>query len=347
MSIEPHRRFFLLVAFLATVMVSAQQDSPPQKPVSSRIFLDVVVTPKSGQPVRDLLEQDFTILDNGAQQKIASFQAVEGSHSPVDVILLIDAVNAGYSILSFEREQVGQFLRANGGHLAQPTSLAILTGTGTQIQEGFSVDGNTLSASLEQYDMDLRNTPRSASFYGQAERYQLSLKALEELAVRETPRPGRKIMIWVSPGWPILTGHSITMDDKQQQHIFGNVVGFSNLLRRGRITLYSIDPLGAGDAAVRTLYWKDYVKGISKPSQVEAGNLALEVLATQSGGLVLNDNNDVAALVRECLADTSAFYEISFDAPVGDPPHKYHHLEVRLAKPGLIARTRQGYYSQP
>jgi hypothetical protein len=28
-------------------------------------------------------------------------------------------------------------------------------------------------------------------------------------------------------------------------------------------------------------------------------------------------------------------------------PNEYHHLEVRVAKPGLIARTRQGYYSQP
>ena len=93
-------------------------------------------------------------------------------------------MNAGYSILSFKREQVGQFLRASEGHLAQPTALAVLTGTGAQMQEGFSVDGNTLTASLEHYEMDLRNTPRSATFYGQAERYQLSLKALEELASR-------------------------------------------------------------------------------------------------------------------------------------------------------------------
>jgi hypothetical protein len=26
---------------------------------------------------------------------------------------------------------------------------------------------------------------------------------------------------------------------------------------------------------------------------------------------------------------------------------EYHHLEVRVAKAGVVARTRQGYYSQP
>jgi len=47
------------------------------------------------------------------------------------------------------------------------------------------------------------------------------------------------------------------------------------------------------------------------------------------------------------LADTEAYYELSFDPPPGDRRDEYHHLEIQVAKPGLIARTRQGYYSQP
>jgi hypothetical protein len=73
MSIEPHRRFFLVVAFLAIVTASAEEKNPLQNPVANRIFLDVVVTPKSGTPVSGLLEQDFTILDNSAPQTITSF----------------------------------------------------------------------------------------------------------------------------------------------------------------------------------------------------------------------------------------------------------------------------------
>ena len=47
------------------------------------------------------------------------------------------------------------------------------------------------------------------------------------------------------------------------------------------------------------------------------------------------------------MADISPFYEISFDPVLTDEPNLYHQLKVQVAKPGLTARTRLGYYSQP
>jgi hypothetical protein len=47
--------------------------------------------------------------------------------------------------------------------------------------------------------------------------------------------------------------------------------------------------------------WEGYV-----PSQVRSGNLALEVIATQSGGLALNSGNDIAAKLQQCVDDTRA-----------------------------------------
>ena len=40
-----------------------------------------------------------------------------------------------------------------------------------------------------------------------------------------------------------------------------------------------------------------------------------------------------------------AYYELSFDPPRAEHPDEYHHIEVQVAKPGLTARTREGYYS--
>jgi len=73
-------------------------------------------------------------------------------------------------------------------------------------------------------------------------------------------------------------------------------VHLSTLLREARITLYSIDPLGTSDIGGATFYWKEFIKGVSKPSQMQAANLALPVLATQSGGIAFNSNNDVSAV---------------------------------------------------
>jgi VWFA-related protein len=77
------------------------------------------------------------------------------------------------------------------------------------------------------------------------------------------------------------------------------------------------------------------------------GNLGLQVLAIQSGGLSLNLSNDIAGALTQCLADSAPYYEISFVAPASSQRDEYHHLEIKIAKPGLTARTRQGYYAQP
>ena len=70
------------------------------------------------------------------------------------------------------------------------------------------------------------------------------------------------------------------------------------------------------------------------------------MLAIQSGGLALEFNNDVAAMLQQCVSDSAPYYEISFDAAPVERPDEYHQLEIKLAKPGLTARTRQGYYAQ-
>jgi len=337
---------FLLVPLLFTAAASAQQNSPLTQPGNGRIYLDVVVTPKSGAPVTGLQQQDFTLLDNKTPQTVTSFQALGGSQAPIEVILLVDAVNTGILNVAREREQIDKFLRANGGHLAHPTAIAVFTDTGLQFDEGFSSDGNALSASLDQTTVGLRSIRRSAGFYSATARLQLSIEALRLLVAREAPRPGRKLILWVSPGWPLLPGSNEL--GSQQQQIFATIVSLSTQLIQARITLYSIDPLNfAQTGGSRAFYYKEFLKGISKPSQVSIADLGLQVLATQSGGLVLNFGHDVAYLLQECLADTEAYYELSFDPPPADHRDQYHHLEIKLAKPGLTARTRQGYYAQP
>jgi len=52
-------------------------------------------------------------------------------------------------------------------------------------------------------------------------------------------------------------------------------------------------------------------------------------------------------LLQQCMADTQAWYQITFDPPLADHRDEYHSLEIGIAKPGLTARTRQGYYAQP
>ena len=342
------RGCLILAAFLSTAAASEQQTPRPAPPAINQILLDVVVTPKSGPPVGDLTQQDFTLLDNKAPQAITSFKAVPGRQAPIEIILVIDAANTTAQTIARERINIDKVLRAEGGRLAYRLAIAIFTDKGTQIPGGgFSADGNAIAAQLDQNEIGLRDLGRSAGFYGAAERWQLSLKSLTQLVAGLAARPGRKLILWVSPGWPLPSGPNVDLDAKMQAMIFGHIVNLSTQLRQARVTLYSVDPLGNSEFVGRASFYREFVKGISKPSEIQAGDLGLQVIATQTGGLALNFNNDIAALLQECIADAAPYYEISFAAAAAERPDEYHNLEVKIAEPGLTARTRLGYYAQP
>jgi VWFA-related protein len=300
-----------------------------------------------------LQKQDFTLLDDKQPQNILSFQAADNSAAatpdpPVEIVLVVDAVNTSFQAISYLRNEVKKFLLRDGGKLAQPTSLIFFTDNGTNVQNGSSRDGNALAAMYDQYETGLRTINRSQGFYGAEERFDLSLKAINSLVAYEEARPGRKLMVWFSPGWPLLSGPNIEFSQKEKDRLFSLIVRASTGLRKARITLYSIDPLGMADAGrIRINYYEEFLKGVSSPMRTEPGNLGLQVLAVQSGGRVLNSSNDLAAALADCVSDAASFYVLSFAAALPDQPNEYHSLQVRVDKPGITARTRTGYYAQP
>jgi hypothetical protein len=127
--------------------------------------------------------------------------------------------------------------------------------------------------------------------------------------------------------------HSTT-DAIQREQMFENGVAISKELRESRITLYFVDPSGTADLE----------PGLT--ADVTNHTRAADA-ATPSGGLALHPGNDLASALRQCVDDAGAYYEMSFHPAIADRPNEYHYLEIRVAKPGLTARTTQGYYSQP
>jgi hypothetical protein len=118
-------------------------------------------------------------------------------------------------------------------------------------------------------------------------------------------------------------------------------------LRGAHITLYSIDPLGQADFGTRAFWWQAYVGGVNKPYDANLGNLALQVLAVQSGGMALTVNNDIAAQVQKCVNDAEAYYEISFAPPLDQKPNELNKVEVRVNQTHVDVRARQLYYWHP
>jgi VWFA-related protein len=325
-----------------------QRPAPAPAAEEGRIKLDVVVTDKSGKPVPGLELKDFSLLDNKLPAQILSFHAFDGAAQkagpPVEVVLLLDTVNQPFTAVAIERQEISRFLLQNGGRLAQPVSIMFLTNEGVKVQGRPSADGKALAARLDQAESGLRTIGRSAGLYGALERFQLSLNAVDSVIEAEAKKPGRKLLIWVGPGWPLLNGPAVEASSQGQQDLFDHIVDFSTRLRQTHAVLYSVSE---GQSGPGTFTYQSFLKGVKLVKQADPPNLGLKVIATQSGGLVLTPSNDLAAEIDTCVQDASAFYTLSFDPPRADSANEYHDLKVVVDKPGLSARTNTGYYNQP
>ncbi len=260
-------------------------------------------------------------------------------------------------------EDIKRFLNADGGELAYPTTVDFVTAKGLEFGAGPSRDGKAIGASLK-HATAMRHNGDIAGPPGRENQF-AAFQAFAELVALYRDKPGRKIILWVSPGWPpvLRPDFEDRASEKQVQQVrlqmFGNIVQLAKQLREGRITVYSIEPpaLGAlgdldsgftnGTMHLRPSHSDADVAGVRSPSEVRWDDLGLEALALRSGGLALYPGNDLASSLRECLADTSPFYELSFDPVITDEPNHYHQLKVQLSKPGLTVRAPKGFYSQP
>jgi VWFA-related protein len=347
----------------ASISLFAQQPSastatnttPQSSSTANRqITLDVVIENKSGKLQTGLQQEDFTLLDNKAPQKILSFSAVNEptvkADPPTEVILLIDTVNTGTDPIADTRLQIEKYLNQNGGKLAYPTSIAVFSDAGLKMTGAPSLDGNALSASLKATKVvGLPSLHAASGRSGDSDRFVSSFTGLNNLVAAKSKIPGRKIVIWFSSGWPLLTGADIGMSLKTKQDLFASIVASSEALRRFHMTLYDIDPdntLGSPRRSAKFSYLS-FVKGVASAGDVSPTNLSLQVLATQSGGKVLINGNDIVGEIQSCVDDANAFYVLSFTRAMSERPDQYHSLELKIDKPGLTARTTTGYYAQP
>ncbi|MGC1297800.1 MAG: VWA domain-containing protein [Alloacidobacterium sp.] len=350
----------------ASSLPTEVEPDPKPGPDTSQgmIKLDVVVTDKSGNPVAGLGQQDFTLLDNGQPAKIVTFQAFDGvatrPNPPVEVILVIDELNMGdtpkhgEAPLEDAKHEAENFLRQNQGHLDQPVSIYRLTQDGLSASAVPSTDGNALADQIAKGKEPhlIWKTPMVSENLDPIEggrvtkrkiKIPRSLIALGSIAIEERRRPGRKLMFWLGPGWKI--------DAKENTGLFDLFTELSTRLREARIDLWMATewPLydySGNPVPVSTFVYKDFLEGV-KPETIDGNYLVLHVLATQSGGGVIETHSDLAGLIGKRVEQASTFYSLTFDPPRTDQVDESHSLKVEVRNPDLTAHARNGYFDEP
>jgi VWFA-related protein len=338
----------------------------------------VFVTDASGNPATGLKQEDFTLLDNGQPRKFASFRQVKGSVgiAPVRVVLMLDTVNNSPRDIAKDAKGIEQFLQQSQAHLTFPTSIALLSGSGARVGQP-STDRDALISELRMLAKDAHQSACTDTGGGSQQafsiinletgptflqgvnpdeksrclnqRFQRSIAALIKFAIGQEDTLGRVLLIWIGRGWPLLLDREFRTDSGAiQRNHFDNLVLISTALREAQVTLDAVFSPDLGrKVELRTDHDNTFFNGVPTEDQVRTSSLGLQVLAHQSGGLVLTESKDLASDIAECVADAESYYVLSFDTPPAGKPGEFHSLEVNANQPGLKVRTNTAYYAQP
>jgi hypothetical protein len=88
-----------------------------------------------------------------------------------------------------------------------------------KLQAGFSTDGNAIAAEFEKQDIAIRSG-RDTGLWGAVDRSEICLNALRALATREGQQPGRTVVLWIPPGWPLLSSAEVELNAKDEDRTF-------------------------------------------------------------------------------------------------------------------------------
>jgi VWFA-related protein len=312
------------------------------------IAITAEVTDKAGHPVTGLEAADFKLLDNKQPQKILAFRAIDVAHPPavpLRVQIIIDAVNSDARLVAQERDGVSAFLKQNSGKLDYSASIWLLDkGELTQIA-GPSQDGIALLTTLNEAPHLLRVINRSSGVSGGLERVLQATTLLKEMVAPESRALGRKLVLFLSPGWPL------NFEPDQPESVFDDIVKISNGLRESCISLYALDPSSLGETLDpfssglgRSSAYEGSLKGVTKRGDAHYANLSLQVLSENSGGQVILEGNDIKAEINKVLSGAAGWYNLVFERAPGGRSTEYHAIVVAIDKPRVKVQTTAGYY---
>ena len=346
-----------ILLLLCAAAVSGQEPAPPQDPQRPPTFrtgtnvvrVDVTVTDRRGEPVRNLTADDFEVFEDGVKQPITSFKLIETNGQPTDdlslpirspehaaaeaarddvrvFLLFWDEYHIGeFSPSLRAREQLTRFVLDAFG----PTDLVAFMDPLTTLDGiRFTRDRRSLAEHVHRLRgrRGIYVPPRSVMEEGHLHqmrdiegiRAQITVSALKGALLHlGSLREGRKSLILISESLGPLRDQTATV--------------LSDLMRTANDTntaIITVDPrglqVGRGAAA--------------RPSD------ALLSLAHGSGADPITTNDLYGPLTR-MVRQTSALYLVGYDGSNSPVDGKFHQIKVRLKKDGFDVRARSGYWA--
>jgi len=167
-----------IVVMAATICAFAKdKDSGTDVKFSARtelVLIPTLVTDKSGAHITGLKKEDFTVFENGAEQKIATFEEItsdpqrlarlrnpnefsnslgSGGSTRRVTLIVLDFINTRFADQAYARQELLKYL-AQSVDRREPTGLFTLTRSGMHVVHDFTTDPRVLVAALHKVKGD-------------------------------------------------------------------------------------------------------------------------------------------------------------------------------------------------
>src|SRR6202171_2107501 len=141
---------------------------------SELVLIPTLVTDKSGNHIRGLKKEDFTVLENSAEQKVATFEEISSDPQRLSrprnlnefsnslaggpsarrlTLIVLDLINTPFSDQVYARKDLLKYLTQSVDQ-REPTALYTLTRSGIHVIHDFATDPRVLVAALHRVKGD-------------------------------------------------------------------------------------------------------------------------------------------------------------------------------------------------
>jgi VWFA-related protein len=415
MHVSRNRLFSLTSAAIFWMTLQAQAPGPTPAAPSTEpyvlrsetqlIQISVVVQDKKGEPVKDLKQTDFELLDKGKPVPIAFFSVESADKverttvklppnvfsnrlgargdAPTSVTaIVIDGLNTTLMDQTYARGEILKFLK----QLRPEDRVGLYSlGSGLRVIHDYTTDTASLLKILDKHGAQLfaalnassrefdemtarmlidfpefadqmrRMQDQQAAFFT-GHRVRATMGALRTIAEHLAILPGRKNVIWVSNGFPLNFGLEDLGEgqrpqiSREWQTYGGEVELILRTINQANVAIYPVDAAGLVGPKIANAAVAMGIPGqpIQRPGTVSSINPnhdTMRLVADRTGGRAAYNTNDIATAIRRAVDDSRVSYTLAFYPSATD--NKWHDLKVRVKRPDVQVRHRQGYLSIP
>jgi VWFA-related protein len=158
----------------------------------------------------------------------------------------------------------------------------------------------------------------------------------------------RKAVLFFSEGIDYNTYDQI--NNREASSVLDAIKEATAAAMRSNVSFYTIDPRGLGGLSAEMMeiqpVFDDPSLGLNTQgleSDLRISQDSLRVLADETSGFAAVNTNDFNTAFARVVKDNSAYYVLGYYPPGQRRDGRFHRLEVKVSRPGLKVRARNGY----